>query len=417
MSLVLFIALLSALPDTLDLDLCYREAVARYPLRGEIDLQSKVEDSRIRALQSNYLPQLTLRGDATYHSEVPDFADFPAAFAPPVISNDQYHITLGAEQLIYDGGRIASEKAVAAAEAAEARQQVEVTLYDLRDRVNQAYFGVLLLQARLSTLAALHDDIRARLEIVDAQVTNGVLLQSNADVLRVELIAVEQQQIESEKQRLASLGVLGGLIGRDLDPSTHLEVPTRTSSEAAMDAARRPEYGLFARARSTLAGRIGQTARSNYPNVAAFGDASYGRIPGLNMFENDLTPYYAFGLRLSWKLWDWKSNQRRQQTLRLQQEIVDVREATFAKNIDLALRRQVRDVERLEELIGRDDEIIALRMRIVEQARSQLENGVITATEYLLERNAAYRAELTREQHAIQLAQAHAQILTTIGEE
>ncbi|HUF07887.1 MAG TPA: TolC family protein [Rhodothermales bacterium] len=417
MSLILFVALLSVPPDTLDLDLCYREAVARYPLRGEIDLQSRVEDSRISALQSNYLPQLTLRGDATYQSEVPDFADFPAAFAPPVISHDQYHITLGAEQLIYDGGRIASEKAVAAAEAAEARQQVEVSLYELRDRVNQAYFGALLLQARLSTLAALHDDIRARLEIVDAQVTNGVLLQSNADVLRVELIAVEQQQIGSEKQRLASLGVLGGLIGQDLDPSTHLQVPARTSSGAASDAARRPEYTLFSRAKSTLASRIGQTARSNYPNVAAFGDASYGRIPGLNMFENDLTPYYAFGLRMSWKLWDWKSNQRRHQALRLQQEIVDVREATFAKNIDLALQRQVRDVERLEELIQRDDEIIALRKRIVEQTESQLENGVITATEYLLERNAAYRAELTREQHAIQLAQAHAQILTTIGEE
>jgi outer membrane protein TolC len=135
------------------------------------------------------------------------------------------------------------------------------------------------------------------------------------------------------------------------------------------------------------------------------------------MFENDFSPYYAVGLRLSWKLWDWSANRRQRQALSIQRDIIDARQATFSKNIRLALEQQVREVERLEELIARDGEIIALRRRIVKQSESQLENGVITATEYLLERNAAHRAELTREQHKIQLAQAHAQILTTIGYE
>jgi outer membrane protein TolC len=416
MNLLLALSLAFVQPDTLSLDWCYREAEAQFPLSREIGLHDEAADHQIKSLQSRYLPQLALRGDATYQSEVPTFDSFPDAFEPPVISHDQYHVTLGAEQLIYDGGLTGAETRLALAEATESQQKVRVELYELRDRVSQAYFNVLLQQAQLATLASFQTDVEARLEMVRSQVEQGVLLRSNADVLEVELLSISQQRVEADKRRRAALDVLSEFVGRPLGSETVLEVPSARAPAVILDPKTRPEYGLFEQTRSTIQERIGLTARANHPRVSAFGDASYGRFPGLNMFENDFTPYYAVGVRLSWKLWDWNANRRRRQALSVQQDIVEARQAAFSKNIQLALKQQIRDVERLEELISRDEEIIALRRRIVQQSESQLKNGVITATEYLLERNAAHRAELTRERHRIQLAQVHAQIRTTIGD-
>jgi len=417
MSLLLILTLLQPAPDTLALDVCYREAVAQYPLAREIRLQEMAASKKVDALSSRYLPQVSLRGDAVYQSEVPDFDFFETSLPLPAISHDQYHVTLGAEQLVYDGGRTRFEKDVASAEADQAQRQVEVELYQLRDRVNQAFFNALTQQAAITTLETLQSDVAARLKLVDAQVEQGVVLKSNADVLQVELINIEQQMVEAKKQREAALGVLGEFLNRRLADDTVLLLPAADVDTDALEPSSRPEYDLFASTRFALDRRIGLTARENYPNLAAFGDASYGRPPGLNILENDFTPYYAFGVKLSWKLWDWKSNRRQRQALHIQQEIVDAREETFTKNVRLALQQQVKDLERIEELLERDDEIIGLRQQIVDQTQSQLENGVITATDYLIERNAAHRAMLLREQHRIQLAQARAQILTTIGEE
>ena len=74
------------------------------------------------------------------------------------------------------------------------------------------------------------------------------------------------------------------------------------------------------------------------------------------------------------------------------------------------------DVERLAEQLRRDDRIIALRRRIAERTAGRLEHGVATAADYLVERNAAHQAELTRSLHRIQLARARAELATILGD-
>lgn len=416
MKSLIILALLGVRTDTLDLEWCYQQAAREYPLFNEIALQSRIAEERTGALSANFLPHLSFRADASYQSEVPDFASFPGGFSPPAISHDQYHFTLGAEQLLYDGGRTRKQKDLVAAEAAEARQRVEVDLYALHERINASYFGALLLQAKAASLETLREDLEARHALVSAQVDQGVTLQSNADVIQVELINIEQQLLETDKQRLAALDVLGRLVGAEIASTTVLSLPNLQDPDRPANDRRRPEYGLFATSRSSLDREIALTGRTNHPTLAAFGDASYGRYPGTNFFETDFSPYYAVGVKLSWKLWDWSASRRRQQALRIRQDIVDVREETFTRNLEISLARQTHEIERLEEMLQRHEEIIDLRNRIVEQAESQLENGVITSTEYLIERNAAFRAELTRNQHRIELSQTRAEILTTVGE-
>ena len=63
----------------------------------------------------------------------------------------------------------------------------------------------------------------------------------------------------------------------------------------------------------------------------------------------------------------------------------------------------------------KDNEIIVLREKIVKEAASQLENGIITATEYLTDLNAAAQSKIDLQYHKIELAKAQVDYLTTKG--
>ena len=417
MMIFLALTLFATPPDTLHLEACYQEAAAHYPLRQQLALHEEAAALKVDNLNARYLPSLSLGGQAIYHSEVAEIPlDLPGTDAP-TISNDQYKVSLSVDQLVYDGGLVAQQKNLERLQRDLSQQEVEVELYKLREQVNAAFFGVLLRQAQAASLQTLSDDIKARLALIRSRVAQGVVLASNADVLEAELIKIRQQQAEVEAHRLAALAVIGTLIGRTLAEDSVLMLPQVSVEDAGPKARRRPEYAVFALTKSRLATQEKLATIKNRPQVIGFAEAAYGRPPGLNVFENRFKPFYSLGLRVRWPFWDWRTSQRERETLALQQQMVTAQEATFALGIDVAVQQELRDVARLEELLQSDAEIIALRERITAQTASQLENGVITATDYLIERNAEHQARLTQQLHQVQLAQAKVRYLTTVGGE
>jgi hypothetical protein len=96
-------------------------------------------------------------------------------------------------------------------------------------------------------------------------------------------------------------------------------------------------------------------------------------------------------------------------------DVMVAREEAFTQALRATAERQARDIERIADFRAQDEEIISLRERITAQAASRLANGVITATQYVLARNAEQQARLAREVHRIQLAQARAMLATTLG--
>lgn len=416
MTLLLVLTLFTTAPDTLSLDACYQEAVAQYPLRQQLALQDAVTALRVENLNARYRPSLAVSGQASYQSEVPEIAlNLPGA-APPSVSKDQYKVALNVDQLIYDGGLIAGQKRLERVQRDLSQQEVAVELYNLRAQVNAVFFGVLLAQAQQASLQTLEADVQARLDLIRSRVAQGVVLESNADVLAAEVIRIRQQQIEVAANRRAALASLGTLLGRPLADDVVLAVPDVTVEPTA-EQRQRPEYEVFDLTKTRLAAQEALAARKLRPQVVSFAEAAYGRPPGLNFFRDEFRPYYSVGLRVRWSFWDWHTSRRERETLVLQQEMVEAREETFTQQIDVAVQQELHDIARLEELLESDAEIIALRERITAQAASQLENGVLTATEYLTERNAEHQARLTRDLHRIQLAQARVRHLTTIGEE
>lgn len=412
--LLLTLFLLALPADTLTLARCYALAEAHSPLQTEQALHAAVAALDVQNLRAGFLPALTLSGQATYHSEVPRI-DLPlpgSAFPRP--ARDQYRAGLRAEQLVYDGGTTAGRVALARARRDQAQQEVAVELYHVRERVEAAYFGVLLQQARLASLASLEADLQARLGTVRVRIDGGVLLPASAEVLEVERIQLAQQQAEAEAHRRAALAVLGLLIGRPLPDETVLALPDPTAPAAD---ARRPEYAAFDRAKTRLDRQAALADRATRPRVSVFAEAAAGRPPGLDFFENRLTPFYTAGLRVAWQPWDWRTSEREREMLLLRRAMVEARADAFARDVAAAAEQQRREVARLEALLASDAALLERRRRITAEAAVRFENGALTATDFLLERNAEHRARLARDLHRVQLAQARARYLTLLGDD
>ena len=133
------------------------------------------------------------------------------------------------------------------------------------------------------------------------------------------------------------------------------------------------------------------------------------------MLENEFKLYYIGGLRLSWLVSGYYTLGKEKQILGLRQRSLDVQKETFLFNTQLAARRQNSDISRLQQLIEVDENIIALRTRVKTTASAQLEEGVISASDYVREVNAADQAEQDRVLHATQLLMAEAKYQFTTG--
>ena len=88
---------------------------------------------------------------------------------------------------------------------------------------------------------------------------------------------------------------------------------------------------------------------------------------------------------------------------------------TFLFNTNLTLQQQNADIERYRQLIQSDDEIIKLRDSVKQTSAVQLQNGVITANDYLLDINAEAQARQDRALHQVQLLMSQYNHKTTSG--
>jgi outer membrane protein TolC len=81
------------------------------------------------------------------------------------------------------------------------------------------------------------------------------------------------------------------------------------------------------------------------------------------------------------------------------------------------LKQQQWEIEKFNQLINTDVGIIDLREQVKVASSAQLENGVITANDYLREVNAEDQARQALITHRLQLLQAQINYQTTLGKQ
>lgn len=417
--LQLFAGVLFALPaaaqDTgsLTLERAYQLAEQHYPLIRQRDLVKKTSKLSIGNIGKGFLPQLSVNGQATYQSDVTSVPVKIPGINIDEPGKDQYKLTAELSQILYDGGNISTQKRIQEVNALVEDQKVSVDMYKVKERINTIFLGVLLLDEQLKQTALLQKDIQLGIDKVAAQVRNGTALRSNQQVLEAELLKNEQRKIELAANRKGLLDVLSLFIGEEL-PETTILVQPATDSEVLTETINRPELKLFSYQDSLLRVQEKMVSVKNRPRASAFFQGGYGR-PGLNMLLNDFDFFYIGGLRLAWNLGGLYTSRKEKQILATNQQMVGVQRDVFLFNTNTQLKQQGAELKKLQQLIGTDQAIIDLREKVKIASNAQLENGVITASDFLREVNAEDQARLLLINHKLQLLQAQINYRTLSG--
>lgn len=415
--LIIGVALLvgwAANAQQLTLEECYEKARQNFPLIKQKQLLVTTKEFSVANARSGYLPQVSLNGQATYQSDVTKVPLEVPGFPIKTLPKDQYKIYAELNQSLYDGGVIKRQSAIAETSALVEDQKVEVELYKIKERINQLFFGALLIDEQLAQVKLISDDIRTSLQKVESSIRNGIAFKTNADILQAELLRTDQRAIELRAGKGAYLSMLGIFIGQELNEGTILQRPSgvQTASDPSVS---RPELGLFAYQSQLFTAQQQLNGTKVLPRFGLFVQGGYGR-PGLNMLNSDFATYYIGGLRLSWNLSGFYNTKRDKEQLNINLQSVNVQRETFLFNTKLTLRQQRSDIDKLNDLIAVDQQIIELRARIKATAKAQLDNGVITANDYLRELNAEDQARQNLSLHQIQLMMTEYNYLATTGE-
>lgn len=397
----------------LSIEESYKLARQNYPMLRQFDLINKTRDYSVDNAAKGYLPQLVIQGQATYQSAVTEFK-LPVAIPGaefPTISKDQYKVYGEVTQAIYDGGNIRTQVRAQEATAVVESQKLEVELYKLNERINQIFFGVLMIDEQLRQNELLKNDIQLGIKKVQALIDNGTAFKSNASALRAELLKAGQRTIELRSNRKAYVDMLGILTGRPLTDSAALQKPAALPLTKDIT---RPELQLYDFQNRSLDIQAQLLDVRNRPKLNFFFQGGMGR-PALNILNNGFDPYYITGVRLNWSLSGLYTIKKERALINNSREAIRLQRETFLYNTSLTMGQQNADLERLGQLLATDEDIIALRENIKTTAVAQLENGVINTNDYLREVNAEDQARQNKILHEIQLLMAQYNRQNTLG--
>lgn len=384
----------------------------RYPLIRQKGLIQKTSDLSAQNLSKNFLPQLTLGGQATYQSDVTQLLIPNAPFKVEPLSRDQYRLNLDMNQVVYDGGMIRHQRELTRLQSKLDDSRVEMELHRLMEKIDQLYFNVLLLDAMVGQVASVRADIDNGIRKVSAQLEGGVALKSSLDVLKAEQIRTGQRMTELLSTRSAMLEALGVLTDTTFGAGTSLRMPaSETDAPLTID---RPEQRLYRTQVEMSKKQTDLLASRNMPRASVFLQGGYGR-PGLNMLKNEFALYGMGGIRVNWAIGNLYTKKNDAEILGINGMMASLQEEAFLKTTNAQARQQFGEVSKLRRLIDSDDEIIALRESVKKSALAQLEAGVITPSDYLREVNAEDQSRQALKAHEVQLAQAEAGLRWLMG--
>ena len=404
------------------LEECCRLAREHYPEIRQYDLIAETEQYNISNAARAWIPQVVLSGQATYQSATPTY---PEAFNAMIAANgldmsgirkDQYKVAIDLSQNIWDGGQSKANRAIAEAEAAEQRSRVDVSLYDLQSRIQNLYFGILLLDERVAQTEALIEVLDANLNRMRAYYKNGVAMQSDVDAIEAELLTARQTLGQVEASRTSYRRMLEVFIGQPLTDETltrpaMVVVASRTSQ--------RPELAMFDAQSDKLAAQRKAITTSVMPRFSAFAQGYYG-YPGLDMFKSMVSSEWTLnaivGVRMSWNIGAFYTKKNNLSKLDAAERQLAIQRDVFLFNTEMQTTQDDGEIARLRSALEDDNRIVELRRSVRMAAESRLENGVIDATDLLRNIADETTATLNRTTHEIELLQATYRLKTTLNQ-
>lgn len=414
--LLLSLLLLMANPflansQSLTLEQCQDLARQNYPLINQLELIQLSRDYSVENAGKGNLPQINTNGQATYQSDVTGLPiDIPNVVIKP-IAKDQYKVYGEISQSLTDAATIKNQKELIQANSETQAQQLEVQLYQIKERINQIFFGMILIDQQVAQTELLKKDIQIGIKQTNAAVENGTSLRSSVDVLRAELLNVNQKSIELQATKNGYADMMSLFIGQPISPETLI---TQPKNKAMVQEINRPELALYQSQKQSLLIQNELISNRSIPRVSLFLQGGYGR-PALNFLSNNFDLYYLGGVRMNWNISNFYTSKREKEILDVNAASIDLQQETFLLNTNIMLSQKQQDINKYIKLMLTDKKIIDLRESVKASASAQLEYGTLTSNDYLTYINAADKANQNLILHQVQLLMAQYSYQLTSG--
>lgn len=389
------------------LEECQQAAEKNYPLIKQYGLIAKTTQLTVKNIQKGWLPQVTASAQATYQSAVTAWPESMQSIYQQMglnmkgLRKDQYKIGVDLQQTIYDGGAISSQRNIAQQEGKVQEAQTETNLYQVRRRVNEMYFSLLLLNEQIQ----LNEDVKALLQSsekkLSAMVKGGTAATSDLDNVRAERLSVEQQNENLKQQKQMLQRMLSVFCGLEVN-NTQKPAPVQIASSVN----HRPEMRLYNSQLELTEAKEKALDTQLRPKLGLFAQGFYG-YPGLNMFEDMMNRKWSLngivGIKLSWNVSAFYTHKNDKARLSAQREMIENAREVFLFNNKLEEIQQNENINRYQTMMKSDDEIIVLRTNVRKAAESKLAHGIIDVISLLREINNENAAKTQQSIHEIDM--------------
>lgn len=392
------------------LEECVAKAEKNYPLIQKYELLEATKEIDLSEINKSWLPGLNVYAQGTVQNIVPSFPSQLTGIINQMgqpmkgLGKLQYKIGADLNQTIWDGGSSKARREAARVNNEVQQAALDVQLYTLRERVENIYFAILLLDAQIDRNNETIALINSNIEKLQSMVKNGVALQSDVDMLEVQALTLKQSVKEAQAAEKGYRNMLAIYIGEEIG-NDKLTMP---SAEYSVNKSNRPELSLFNK-RIEAAGvmnKLYDTALM--PKVGLFAQAYYG-YPGFNYFQSmmnrDLSFNVMAGVKVSWNIGAFYNRKNNAGKNRLNALEAENDRETFMFNSKIQESSELTAIKGMEEVIKDDSKIIELRTKVRQTAESQLKNGVIDATDLLTKITDENIAQLNAKYHEIKLLQ------------
>ena len=389
------------------LEVCQQAAERNYPLIQKYGLIEKTTELTVANIHKGWLPQVSVSAQAMLQSDVTAFPDKMQQMYQTMgidmegLKKDQYRIGLDVQQTVFDGGFIRSQKEIARRQGEVQSAQTDVDIYNVRKRVNEMYFGLLLIDEQMVLNSDLQELLAQNEKKLASMVKNGTAAESDYQNVKAERLNVMQQMTSLQAQRNTLFRMLSAFCGIEVK-----EVVKPAAETSLQSSGFRPELkAINAQLRLANAQEKALDA-ALMPKLGVFAQGFYG-YPGYNMFEDMLSRKFSWngmiGARLTWSIGALYTRKNDKAEIQLRRETAENNRDVFLFNNNLEQIQQNENILRYKKLMADDEEIISLRSSIRKAAESKLSHGIIDVNDFIKELNNENAAKVNGRIHEIEM--------------
>ena len=421
--LFLVLTMLPMLAQGQTLDDCQQAAEKNYPLIQQYGLIEKTTQLTVANIQKGWLPQVSAQAQATYQSDVTAWPSEMKAMMSGMgidmrgLTKDQYRVGIDVQQTIYDGGVIGSQKRIAREQGKMQAAQNEVNIYNVRKRVNEMYFGLLLIDEQIKLNTDLQTLLAGNERKLESMTKRGTAAESDLQSVKAERLNAVQKGTELVSQKQMLQRMLSTFCGIEVNNIQKPQVKADGRNLATGN--QRPELKVLDAQISVLNAQEKALNAALMPKVGVFAQGFYG-YPGLNMFEDMMRHKWSLnglvGARVTWTIGALYTRKNDKAKLQLQRDMTESSREVFLFNNNLEQIQQNENIERYQKLMAHDGEIISLRQAVRKAAESKLSHGIIDVNDLVREINQENAACVQQSVHEIEMLKEIYDNKYTIGE-